>query len=286
MGMELRKTRSEKPDLAVHTYGYIYGRGRLENPWSNFVMTSCAVANAGVWDENIFPAYYEDDDYRDRIRYIMGTWMDVIGDPDRHGNIPLRLMDDAHLIHYQTSRHVSVAHGPLNADTYISGTSATMKKVERDETEKGGILASLRLRMWGKPQHPLHYENQRWNVIRTVADTKGFFRCKHGALPDPGEHGEDSVRYFGWDERFLLPFVNATRASRLRESKLQLGEGDSEGSSGRNGGIDNPALWAAWHFNATRRKCVHEAANLILSMRPSEERTNLTEDYRALCSVC
>jgi hypothetical protein len=59
MGLSVQNTLREMKELAVHTFGYIYGRGQLENPWSNFVMTSCAVANCGVWDEDIYPAYYE-----------------------------------------------------------------------------------------------------------------------------------------------------------------------------------------------------------------------------------
>ena len=86
MGRELENTRRHNPNLVVHTYGYIYGRGKLENPWSNFVLTSCGVANVGLWDENIFPAYFEDDDYRDRIRYILGQWHDVISNPDHNNN--------------------------------------------------------------------------------------------------------------------------------------------------------------------------------------------------------
>jgi hypothetical protein len=313
MGRELVRARGERSDLAVHTYGYIYGRGKLENPWSNFVMTSCAVARVGVWDENIFPAYYEDDDYRDRIRYVLGEWIDVIGDPDRYDNAPLQLMDDSHLIRYMTDRNVSVAHGPLDADTYLSGTHETMKKVrdeeEAIEKEKSRLLSILwsliaQLRAGGRrsddrPGNPLHYESLRWSTVKEVSDAGGYFRCKHGALPDAGEHGEDPLRYFGWHERFLVPFVNRTRVTRLREYTSRPNatisvdtrmEKLDRRKRTRDDDVDtteeDPSPWAAWTFNATRRRCVHEAVNALLSMPSSEERTLLTKRFRDSCSVC
>ena len=331
MGKELERARDAHPDLAVHTYGYIYGRGKLENPWSNFVMTSCAVARVGVWDENIFPAYYEDDDYRDRIRYVLGEWRDVIGDPDAHddGDAPLQYMNDAHLIRYMTGRNVSVAHGPLDANTYLSGTHETMKKVhdEEEAIEREESSLPRRVRSWisrlllravrggvggrrsedhPRPddhhRNPLHYESLRWSTAQEVSDARGYFRCKHGGLPDAGEHGEDPLRYFGWHERFLVPFVNRTRVTRLREyymSRRLLNETayvvyarmkrDRRGRT-RDGDADtaaaDPSPWAAWMFNATRRRCVHEAVNALLSMPPSEERANLTRQFRDSCSVC
>ncbi|KAL7542415.1 hypothetical protein ACHAXR_012138 [Thalassiosira sp. AJA248-18] len=285
MGKELQKTKKRMPDLAVHTYGYIYGRGKLENPWSNFVMTSCAVANVGIWDENIFPAYYEDDDYRDRIRYVMGKWMDVIGDPELHGDAPQHLMNDTHLIRYQMDRNVSVAHGPLTADTYLSGTHETMKKVDDEENEEHSLLESIWLWLHPNPPNPFHYENQRWSIMKEVSNAEGYFQCKHGALPDAGEHGEDSLRYFGWHERFLLPFVNRTRVTRLQES-MSLNETVGKASVDIRDVTRNPSSWALWTFNSTRRNCVHKATNLILSLPPSDERTNLTQKFKALCSVC
>jgi hypothetical protein len=57
MGRELERARVVHTDLVVHTYSCIYGRGKVENHWSNFVMTSCTVARIGVWDKNIFPVY-------------------------------------------------------------------------------------------------------------------------------------------------------------------------------------------------------------------------------------
>ncbi|KAL9185183.1 hypothetical protein ACHAXT_002960 [Thalassiosira profunda] len=276
MAKELLEARMRNPDLAVHTYGYIYGRGKLENPWSNFVMTSCAVANVGVWDEDIFPAYYEDDDFRDRIRYLLGTWTDVIGDPDNHGDVPQYFMNDSHLIRYQTDRHVAVAHGPLTATTYLSGTHETMQQVIDEENRPFW----MKLFAPAKPPNPFQYDSHRWNLVEEVSDTERFFRCKHGALPDAGEHGEDAIRYFGWNERFLQPFVNRTREARRNESVLYPEHHSSRADS------NTGSLWSRWTFNATRRKCVHEAANLLLQLPPSEERTNLTLEYRALCSVC
>ena len=295
MGKELQMAKMMQNDLAVHTYGYIYGRGKLENPWSNFAMTSCAVANVGVWDEDIFPAYYEDDDYRDRIRYIMGEWMDVIGNPDRYGDVPQYLMNDTALIRYQTDRHVAVAHGPLAANVYLSGTHETMKKVQDEEAHIIDIgfdqriaVPSFLISLWrhiraqpAKPQNPFHYESHRWSIVKEVSNAEDFFRCKHGALPDAGEHGEDAVRYFGINERFLLPFVNRTRVSAK-----QFDEVGGNTSIVSSDGLRDPSPWAVWSFNATRRICVHKAANIILSMPPSRERENLIEKYKALCSVC
>ena len=281
MAEELHRTKMQKPALAVHTYGYIYGKGAIENPWSNFIMTSCAVAKIGIWDENIFPAYFEDDDYRDRIRYVMGKWIDEVGDPDRYRNAPQLLMDDAHLIRYQTGRNVSVAHGPLTAETYLSGTSETMKKVE-DEEKVEGVVETIwqwfKAQMGSKPpQNPYHYESQRWSIVKEISNGEGFFRCKHGNLPQAGEHGEDPIRYFGWYERFLQPFVNETRVTRMRRT--------SNNATNKKARFDNED-WSLWRFNATRRECVHKASNIILAMPPSEERTNLVEEFKALCSVC
>lgn len=294
MGKELEKTRVKYPDLAVHTYGYIYGRGELMNPWSNFVMTSCAVVSAGVWDENIFPAYYEDDDYRDRIRYIAGIWKDVIGDPDRFENVPQQIMIDTHLIRYQTDRNVSVAHGPLSAETYLSGTHETMKKVQDAEKDEQNwhVLKSLWYWLWPdskKPPDPLHYESERWSLAKEVSNAEGFFRCKHGALPDAGKHGEDPLRYFGWYERFLVPFVNRTRLTRMKEPMLLMNKPNdlnADGTISIDGHSIDPSPWAVWSFNATRRQCVHNAVNVLLAMPPSEEKKNLTQKFKDSCSVC
>ncbi|KAL7522629.1 hypothetical protein ACHAWX_007592 [Stephanocyclus meneghinianus] len=291
MGKAVQTTMQSMPDLAVHTFGYIYGRGRLENPWSNFVMTSCAVARVGVWDEDIFPAYYEDDDFRDRVRYIMGRWVDDIGLRETgYEDAPTKWMEDRHLIRYQTDRSVAVAHGPLSADTYVSGTHDTMQKVEDEEIRANSEKHSFLHMFLGRKstssllaQNPFHYDSLRWKTVRELADTETYFRCKHGNLPDPGEFGEDTLRYFGWNERFLLPFVNETRVDRIRR-EMEI-----------NGTLHidpNLSLWSSWSFNATRRKCVHEGANRLLSLPYTEdvhileERKNLTMELRSLCSVC
>eukprot|EP00985_Skeletonema_marinoi_P019736 scaffold11427_cov231-Skeletonema_marinoi.AAC.7 len=287
MGTELQKTLLSKPDLAVHTFGYIYGRGKIENPWSNFVMTSCAVAKAGIWDENIFPAYYEDDDFRDRIRYIMGEWVDVIGH-DVFRNIPHKLMNDTHLIRYQTDRSVAVAHGPLSATTYLSGTHEALK--EEPEEENHGIVEWLFAAKAKKAKKkkiqqkdPYYYEKERWNIYKEVADGERYFRCKHGALPDPGKHGEDSLRYFSWHERFIQPFVNRTRLTKLKE---RMTGRSAEIGRGLDVFSDDPLPWSLWSFNATRRKCVHEATNKLLAMPPSEEKTETISKFKESCSVC
>ncbi|KAL7506556.1 hypothetical protein ACHAXN_004448 [Cyclotella atomus] len=296
MGLSLQNTLRELPYLAVHTFGYIYGRGKLENPWSNFVMTSCAVANVGVWDEDIYPAYYEDDDFRDRIRYILGTWLDGFGSHETgYENTPTKRMDDSQLIRYQTDRSVAVAHGPLSAETYISGTHDTMQKVEDEEHEDDEQKQSffhkfLRRRDTSRSvsQNPFHYESLRWKTVRELSDTASFFICKHGNLPDPGEFGEDTLRYFGYHERFALPFINKTRVDML---KIVLQTNDTMAVNE----VVDLSLWSRWSFNATRRACVHEGANQLLSL-PKESQYQEGADkfirflsltrLQKLCSVC
>jgi hypothetical protein len=217
----------------------------------------------------------------------MGKWLDDYGSQEEgYEDAPTKWMDDRHLIRYQTDRSVAVAHGPLSAESYISGTHETMQKVE-DEEAYEQVLGILRIFQWTRDtvssvtKNPFHYESLRWKTLRELADTEHFFRCKHGNLPDPGEFGEDNLRYFGWNERFLLPFVNETRVDRLRRV-LETN-------------ISNKVdflLWSRYSFNATRRKCVHEGANRLLSLPYSEdideieERRNLTMELKRLCSVC
>ena len=359
MGLELHRARKYNVKLAVHTYGYIYGRGKIENPWSNFVITNCAVSKVGVWDENIFPAYYEDDDYRDRIRYILATWYEIINPPttttanydninndgqekkkvDSYyytNNAPQKYINDTYLIRYMTNRNVSVVHGPINANTYLSGTHETMKQAQEEEEIKKQFMhrlideeESFITRLWLLLTHgwwqtneddddddeskmrrhsetnTLHYESLRWSLLKDVADAEAYFRCKHGALPDAGEHGDDPLRYFGWYERNLVPFVNQTRGMQLREyfktnhqnettiiggvnrMKDYYATDDVVLESRSNTGIESTlSPWATWTFNATRRRCVHDAVNVLLSMPPSEERTVLTNIFKTLCSVC
>ena len=57
-----------------------------------------------------------------------------------------------------------------------------------------------------------------------MSDAEGYFRCKHGALLDAGEHGENPLRYFGWRNRFLAPFVDRIRVTQLREIKARRNE--------------------------------------------------------------
>jgi len=285
MGTALQTTRESKPNLAVHTFGFIYGRGKIENPWSNFVMTSCAVANVGVWDENIFPAYYEDDDFRDRIRYVMGEWVNVTGRHDASNffdrNIPQKWMNDTHLIRYQTDRSVAVAHGPLSATTYLSGTHELLMLKKREESFMDWLFAKMKVKEQVQ-KNPYAYEQERWNIYKEVADDERYFRCKHGALPDPGTNGEDSLRYFGWHERFIQPFVNRTRLTKMKERMTGMPSADV----GQESSSDDPSPWSLWSFNATRRKCVHEATNKLLAMPPSGEKTETIVKFKQACSVC
>lgn len=209
-----------------------------------------------------------------------------------------------------------MAHGPLEAETYLSGTHETMQGVQDEERKEGDLIervlklilrsissASPRATFGQEKQNmkrnPLHYESQRWTLAKEVSNAEGYFRCKHGSIPDAGERGEDPLRYFGWNERFLLPFVNETKRSRPWEGVTplpppqRLRAGINSGGGGEGGGVSDsdatyfsPSPWAAWRFNATRRRCVHEAVNVLLSMPPSDERANLTLKFRASCSVC
>ena len=52
--------------LALHTFGLVYGRGDVANPWSKKIVTAKSVADVGLFDENLFPAYFDDDDHRDK----------------------------------------------------------------------------------------------------------------------------------------------------------------------------------------------------------------------------
>ena len=210
-------------------------------------------------------------------------------------NTPTKRMDDSQLIRYQTDRSVAVAHGPLSAETYISGTHDTMQKVEDEEHEDDEQKQSffhkfLRRRDTSRSvsQNPFHYESLRWKTVRELSDTASFFICKHGNLPDPGEFGEDTLRYFGYHERFALPFINKTRVDML---KIVLQTNDTMAVNE----VVDLSLWSRWSFNATRRACVHEGANQLLSL-PKESQYQEGADkfirflsltrLQKLCSVC
>jgi len=126
----------------------------------------------------------------------------------------------------------------------------------------------------------------QWFILSITAFVifSSYFRCKHGNLPDPGEFGEDTLRYFGWNDRFLLPFINETRVDRLRNAQqsnytTRMSENDL-------------SSWSRWSFNATRRNCVHKNSNILLSLPHTEdvveleERSNFTNELRRKCAVC
>ncbi|KAL7467751.1 hypothetical protein ACHAXS_007985 [Conticribra weissflogii] len=287
MGKELKRTIFQRPNLAIHTFGYIYGRGKLENPWSNFIMTSCAVAKVGVWDEDEFPAYYEDDDYRDRIRYIIGKWRTIMkktNETDLPPHLSQIIMDDSHVIRYQNDRNVSVVHGPLSATGYVSGTHSTMEKWSSrgffDDMKSYLGLFLGNKRSIEKNRH--RYESDRWSVVRELSDAPGYFRCKHGSLPDPGVDGRDSLRYFGFDERFELPFENVTRLNNTTTTDAQVRHASTK--TERQYNETRAKLWSEWRFNATRRFCIHNGANEVLSSVIS--RDEIIAKFQRLCSVC
>ena len=128
--------------------------------------------------------------------------------------------------------------------------------------------------------------------MRELSNAEKYFRCKHGALPDPGEFGDVTLRYFGWDERFIFPFVNRTNMTRMKKT-LTKEYGQKKAVNLENGetidgddDTENLSPWSHWSFNATRRKCVHEGANIILSMPPSDEKESLLLRFKEMCSVC
>ena len=56
----------------IPTFGFVYGRGDVANPWSNVAVIAKSVANVGVFDKNLFLAYYEDSNHMDRVQHILG----------------------------------------------------------------------------------------------------------------------------------------------------------------------------------------------------------------------
>lgn len=53
--------------LAVHTFTFQYGS---VNKWSNFAITRQAVSQVGLFDENFYPAFWEDVDYGWRVNNV------------------------------------------------------------------------------------------------------------------------------------------------------------------------------------------------------------------------
>jgi hypothetical protein len=93
----------------------------------------------------------------------------------------------------------------------------------------------------------------------------------------------------GYHERFVLPFVNETRVNMLKRA-LQTNDTIAVNE------VD-VSLWSQWSFNATRRACVHEGANQLLSPPYSKESQHQEDGYefirlltltrlQKLCSVC
>lgn len=247
--------------LAIQTFGYVYGRGTLQNPFSNFAVTATSVARVGLFDEDVFPAYYEDDDYRDRVRYVLGKWegtnVHLVGDTHdnqsgAHPKVTLpNSVDDTNMIRYDTDRAVAVVHGSLHAKKYIMGTYRAMT------TSSGGAGKK------NENQPPeQRCEKRRWQTLFQLADTQRYFRCKHGGLPEGGV-----LRYFDRGSRHEFPFG---------EDVVSFG----------NKGDERHDPWSIWAFNATRRRCVHEGANRILSVSTATDVAQLTAEIRERCAVC
>jgi hypothetical protein len=53
--------------FAIHTFTFQYGPANL---WSNFAITKNAVSKVGFFDENLYPAFWEDADYGWRTRKV------------------------------------------------------------------------------------------------------------------------------------------------------------------------------------------------------------------------
>jgi len=175
------------PNLALHTFGLVYGRGRVDNPWSNFVVTAKSVAHVGLWDENIFAAYYEDDDYRDRGRYIRGSHHSSTrssGGGGGGGGVD-EWIDEGVIVEY-SAREVAAIHGPLDATGYVSGNDLVIKA------------------------NPA--AKKQWAAFYDIAQNGQYFWCKHGNLPRVHifgiEYGNNVKRYFAPKDRFSTPFNN------------------------------------------------------------------------------
>ena len=65
----------------------------VDASWSAFVLTSLAVETVGYWDENLYPAYFEDDDYSRRLR-LSGLSVKTFHDVNvTHGKIKNGALD-------------------------------------------------------------------------------------------------------------------------------------------------------------------------------------------------
>ena len=125
----------------IHFFNFIYGRGSSQdNKFSIFALTAASVARVGLFDENFFPAYYEDNDYENRIRRTLG--------------------DDA--VIFKPLPNVSVAHGSADADGYESGTKLDME--QRSQQHDGrGIM-----------------DHEHWKLLLNIALPGKYYDCKYG----------------------------------------------------------------------------------------------------------
>jgi hypothetical protein len=108
---------STSPPFALHTFTFEYG---AVNPWSNFAITRQAVAEVGLFDENFYPAYWEDADYALRASKILG---------DR-------------AILSLTSSDFAVVHGKRGATVYQSGLAFAVVHGRCPSAEKARWLAT------------------------------------------------------------------------------------------------------------------------------------------------
>jgi hypothetical protein len=100
----LASVSASKPQpFALHTFTFEYG---ATNTWSNFAITRQAVAEVGLFDENFYPAYWEDGDYALRASKVLG---------------------DRSILKLESSAF-AVVHGKQGATVYQSGSHETLRR--------------------------------------------------------------------------------------------------------------------------------------------------------------
>ena len=135
------------PPLALHTFTFEYG---AVNVWSNFALTRAAVARVGLFDENLFPAYWEDGDYLLRVTEAFRGQTQGGGD-GAHTKLEDRTLYGA-------------VHGEAGATEYRSGT--------RDNLKAAAAAMSTTAR----------FEKARWLGERRAADNGAYMMAKHGQV--------------------------------------------------------------------------------------------------------
>ncbi|KAK3289312.1 hypothetical protein CYMTET_3274 [Cymbomonas tetramitiformis] len=100
---------------APRTYHTMYGhKDAPDMGYSFFMVSRNAVAHTGLFDENFYPAYWEDNDYRWRVR---------LSCPSQDGEV------------IDTDQKTTVVHGPGNETEYESGMKVSLS-ISNDTASK------------------------------------------------------------------------------------------------------------------------------------------------------